>query len=226
MTIELNAYPDTTALDLALAGRLAETLKEGLALNGEATFAVSGGRTPGGFFRALSRHELDWSRVTVTLADERCVDESDPSSNARSVRENLLQGSASAARFVPLHIPGENRDTMIERIGRLPARFDAVVLGMGDDAHTASIFPDSPQRDAALAPDAPDILAAEGKPPVRERLTLSARRLLATRMLFIHITGIGKWQVLGQAAAAPGAQQPISYFLNHRTTPAHVFWTL
>ncbi len=226
MTIELNAFPDTTTLDRALAERVATALKEGLALNGQAALAVSGGRTPAGFFRALSRHELDWSHVIVTLADERCVEESDPSSNARSVRENLLQGPAAAARFLPLYLAGESQTARQQRIEALPASLDAVVLGMGDDAHTASIFPDSPQRDAALAPDAPDILAAEGKPPVRERLTLSARRLLATRALFIHITGIGKWQVLGQAAASPGAQQPISFFLNNRTAPAHVFWTL
>ncbi len=226
MTIEVSAFPDTSALDDALASAIAGSLRKGIAATGRAAIAVSGGRTPGGFFRALSHQELDWNRVTITLADERCVDETDPSSNARSVRENLLQGPASAANFLPLYLRNERHEALLQRLCSLPSVFDAVVLGMGDDSHTASIFPDSPQRDAALALDAPDALEAEGKAPVIQRITLSARRLLATRQLIVHITGAGKWQLLGAAIANPGPERPISFFLNNRTTPAHVFWTL
>lgn len=225
MRLELNAFPDTTQLDHALAGQIAKALADGIASNGRATLAVSGGRTPGGFFRALSQHKLDWQHVIVTLADERCVEESDPSSNARSVREHLLQGPAEQASFLPLYIPGERPEALLERLAAIPAQFDAVVLGMGDDAHTASIFPDSPQRDAALSPSAPVALAVEGKAPVRERITLSAQRLLATRLLCLHITGASKWQVLGETLAAPSAERPISLFLYNRNIPAHVFWT-
>jgi 6-phosphogluconolactonase len=223
--LELNAFPDTTQLDHALAERIATALAAGIASNGRAALAVSGGRTPGGFFRALSQHTLDWSRIIVTLADERCVAESDPASNARSVREHLLQGPAASAQFLPLHLPGESTEELLERLGTIPAQFDAVILGMGDDAHTASIFPDSPQRDAALSASAPAALAVEGKAPVRERITLSAQRLLATRLLCLHITGLAKWQVLGETLAESSPERPISFFLHNRNTPAHVFWT-
>lgn len=225
MTLRLEAFPDTAALDLALATQVAQALRDGIARNGRAALAVSGGRTPGGFFRALSQMELDWAQVIITLVDERCVTESDPSSNARSVRENLLQHGAASASFLPLFLSGESPEALACRVATLPAIFDVVVLGMGDDAHTASIFPDSPQRDAALADSAPDVMHVEGKGPVTARITFSARRLLSARMLCLHITGHGKWEVLGQSLGHVSAERPISHFLHNRTLTPHVFWT-
>lgn len=224
MELTLNTFAGAAELDRGLATMVAAALARGIAERGSACLAVSGGRTPGGFFRALAATELDWPRVTITLADERCVGESDESSNARSVRAQLLQGPAAQARFVPLYLGGESSVALAGRIAQLPEQFDAVVLGMGDDGHTASIFPDSPQRDAALAADAPDVLLVEGKAPVRQRITLSARRLLSTRLICLHITGAVKWQVLGDALAGTSASYPVHHFLNAHPTP-HVFWT-
>ena len=226
MNLKLHTFPHANALDQALSACVAAKLRAGIAAHAHATLVVSGGRTPAGFFRALSSMELDWARVTITLADERCVGEDSPHSNARSVRSHLLQGRAAAANFVPLYLPGESLDAANARLAVLPDLFDAVVLGMGDDGHTASIFPDSPQRDAALC-DASDrpLLFAEGKAPVTARLTLTAPRLLATRSLILHITGEHKWQVLGQALATPTPALPISHFLHTEGVAKHVFWT-
>lgn len=225
MNLNLHCFPTPDLLDQALAACIAGRLREGLAARRSATLVVSGGRTPAGFFRALSHQALDWSLVTVTLADERCVAEDSPHSNAASVRSHLLQGAAGAARFVPLFLPDESVVAATARLAALPAEFDAVVLGMGEDGHTASIFPHNPQREAALSAASTPLLAVQGGAPVAARLTLSAARLLATRSLFLHITGEAKWRVFGQAAATPDPALPISHFLHARDVEKHVFWT-
>jgi 6-phosphogluconolactonase len=225
LTPTFHCFPQPANLDRALANFVTESLRESLTTLGTASLVVSGGRTPAGFFDELSQTCLDWSRITITLADERRVGEDSPHSNAASVRTHLLQGHAAAARFLPLYLPGEGVAAANIRLAEFPTQFDVVVLGMGDDGHTASIFPDSPQRDAALF-DASrhPLLAVEGKAPVTARLTLTAARLLATRRLIVHITGESKWQVLGRALTAPTPLLPISHFLHSREVDRHVFW--
>ena len=221
----LHSFHEPAALDTALAAALAVRLQEGLEMNGTAALAVSGGRTPAGFFRALSQADLDWGRISVTLVDERCVGTDSPHSNTASVQNNLLINRAAKARFIPLHVPEEAFATTLARLRELPSVFDAVVLGMGEDGHTASIFPDSPQREAALhdASGTP-ALQVTGKAPVAQRVTLSAARILATRALYLHITGHTKWQVLGKALERRAPALPVSYFLHAEGIESHVFW--
>lgn len=224
-SVTLHSFSEPALLDNALAHCVARDLQSGLGTNGQATLAVSGGRTPAGFFQALAQCDLDWSRVVVTLVDERCVGEDSPFSNAAGVRKNLLTGKAGQARFVPLFLPDEEFPLALSRLSALPARFDAVILGMGEDGHTASIFPDSPQREAALhGPDGVPALCSLGKDPVPERVTLSASRILATSHLYLHITGVTKWQVLGQALAYREDRLPVSHFLHSGESEHHVFW--
>ena len=225
MNLKLHTFPHANALDQALSACVAASLRAGINTHKRATLVVSGGRTPAGFFRALSTMNVDWAKLTIILADERCVGEDSPHSNARSVRTHLLQGNAAAAKFLPLYLPKESIDAANARLAQLP-QFDAVVLGMGDDGHTASIFPDSPQRDAALLDSTGQpLLFVEGKAPVTARLTLTAPRLLNTRSLILHITGDTKWPVLGHALLAPTPALPISHFLHAEGVKKHVFWT-
>lgn len=223
--IRLHTFPQPSLLDIALAREVARQLQVGLQTTGQASLAVSGGRTPAGFFRALGQMGLDWARVIVTLVDERCVGEDSPHSNAASVRRHLLCGAAAKAAFLPLYLPGETFNGTLERLQKLPARFDAVILGMGEDGHTASIFPDSPQREAALqdATGRP-VLQVTGKAPVTQRVTLSAPRILATQSLFLHITGHTKWPILGQALERRNEALPVSIFLHAEGIESHVFW--
>lgn len=223
--VTLHSFGDTSSLDKALAASVARNLQTGLCTNGQATLAVSGGRTPAGFFQALAQTDLDWSRILVTLVDERCVGEDSPFSNAAGVKRNLLIGAARQACFVPLFLPDEEFPLALSRLSVLPARFDAVILGMGEDGHTASIFPDSPQREAALhGTGAEPALRTRGKDPVPERITLTAARILATQHLYLHITGMAKWQVLGQALACSADHLPVSHFLHSGESEHHVFW--
>lgn len=231
MALTLHAQPCTDTLDAELAAWTARLLQEALAARGKATLVVSGGRTPLGLFRRLREADLDWSRVMVTLADERWVPEDHADSNARLVREHLLIGLAAAARFVSLKTdaadPVAGARLASEALAAWPEPFDVVILGMGEDGHTASLFPDSPQIVAGLS-DATGqaCLATENatKAP-RWRITLTAPRLLNSRNIALHATGAAKWALIGRALSGHDAVHiPVRFALNQYEVPCHVFW--
>ena len=151
-------FADNEALSRTLSAQLAACLKAAIAARGLASLVVSGGKSPIKLFERLRAEDLDWTRVCVALADERWVEPSDPGSNEKLVRDVLLQGSAAAARFLGLKNAAPTPDlgavSAWETFARVPRPFDAMVLGMGDDGHTASLFPGSPNLPRALNADA------------------------------------------------------------------------
>jgi 6-phosphogluconolactonase len=218
-------------LAVALAESVAEHLIAGIADRGTASLALSGGSTPARFFSVLGkRRDVDWSKVTVTLVDERWVPETSDRSNAGLVNEKLLQGPAAVAHFVPLYTGGELPDaTAIARTNsaqqEVPMPFDAVLLGMGNDGHTASFFPGGDTLAEALSGDGPAIAiraSGAGEP----RVTLVLKRLLETRGLYLHIEGEEKAATLERAAAAgPVEDMPIRAILTQTQTPLTIFWS-
>src|SRR5690349_7448808 len=231
INVTTHSFADGHALALALAERVADRLRAGLLERDFALLAVSGGRTPLRFFDLLSQAALDWSRVQVTLVDERWVDEHDPRSNARLVREHLLCHAAAAATFVPLYTgaasPEEGQAEASRRVHALPLPFDAVVLGMGLDGHTASFFPGGDQLEAALDPNLPSgALPMRASGAGEPRITLTLPTLLETRQLFLHIEGEDKRQVLARARSGQGdgAHYPVRAVLERSPVPVAVYW--
>lgn len=228
---EAHRFATPALLAEALAHRIADILRYAVQARGAASLVVSGGSTPVAMFHALSALALPWEKVWITLADERWVPETDEQSNAALVREHLLRDEAAAARFVGLHTdapdPFHGAREASERLVAMPRPFDAVVLGMGDDGHTASLFPRSPQLSAALEePRVPACVGVRGDKPPRERITLSAPTLLASRWIALHVVGTGKWEALERAAApGPIADCPVRAILNQRRVPVHVYWS-
>ncbi|MEO8313910.1 MAG: 6-phosphogluconolactonase [Pseudomonadota bacterium] len=214
----------------ALAGQLATTLRSGLAQRSAASLAVPGGRTPVPLFHALRDVELDWPRVSVTLTDERWVAEDHAASNAALVRRELLQARAAAAHFYPLYHAGAEAAgaaaSVWNSLALLSQPFDAVVLGMGEDGHFASLFPASPGLSASLDPVAPPAcvaMLAPTEPTSRISLNLSA--LLQTRRLFLFITGTHKRDlVLAAARRADDAPLPVAALLAQRVPMPEVYW--
>lgn len=228
---QLLDFPDPQALAEALARSVADDLRAAIADRGSASLALSGGNTPKAFMQALALQPLDWPRVGVTLVDERWVSESNARSNAALVKTNLLHGSAAAARFVPLHRdtpePEQALAEVQSELASLSLPFDALVLGMGNDGHTASFFPGGDHLAAALDPATKALLLPMRAPGAGEaRITLTLPPVLAARHLYLHIEGADKRKVLAEALSGegPGAGYPIRSVLEQARSPVRIYW--
>jgi 6-phosphogluconolactonase len=225
-------FSDIEVLSRALADQIAASLKTAIAARGLASLVVSGGKSPIKLFEALRVQDLDWSRVCIALADERWVDPSDPGSNEKLVRDVLLQGSAAAARFLGLKngapTPDMGAVSAWETFARVPRPFDTVVLGMGDDGHTASLFPGSPNLLSALnAAAVPGCVGMRAPVAPQPRLSLNLSALLDARRIVILITGDAKWRTyLAAGAEGPVQDMPVRAVLRQTRTPVEVMWSL
>lgn len=220
-------FADKQQLADALAEAVAGDLKTGIASRGSASLAVSGGSTPARFFKALgARTDVPWDKVTVTLVDERWVDESSDRSNGQLVKANLLQGPAGAARFVPLYQGGSEPDAGAASVAQhaVPHPFDAVILGMGNDGHTASFFPGGDTLAEALTAAGP-VVALRAPGAGEPRVTLTLRALLDASALYLHIEGGEKVETLRQAEAeGPIEAMPVRAILRQTQTPLTIYW--
>ena len=220
---EWHIFAAAGELDRALAEHLRQRLQTDIESHGHASLAVSGGSTPTAMFRALSNCELDWSRVWLTLVDERRVATDSPASNERMLRQNLLQNRAAAANFISLADNGADGLAALGRaIDTMPRPFSAVVLGMGEDGHTASWFPGAANLPALLDPANPAVVA-ETTPVTapHQRLTLTLAAVLKSREILVHITGEAKKTLLENARAE---QHPVAAILQQNITPASIWW--
>ena len=223
-------FADNEALSSALSAQLAASLKAAIAARGLASLVVSGGKSPIKLFERLRAEDLDWSRVCVALADERWVEPSDAGSNEKLIRDVLLQGPGAAARFLGLKNAAPTPDlgavSAWETFARVPRPFDATVLGMGDDGHTASLFPGSPNLPRAL--NAAAVAGCVGMwSPVapHPRLSLNLSALLDSRRIVLLITGAEKWRTYCAAAGSGAVEEmPVRAVLRQRRTPVEVMW--
>jgi 6-phosphogluconolactonase len=213
-----------------LAAAIAADLRAALVRRARASLVVSGGRSPALMFAHLARHALDWPRVQITLADERWVGSDDPASNEALLRATLLRGAAAQAHLVGLKnaaaTPAAGAAEAWAAIGAMPRPFDVLVLGMGDDGHTASLFPSSAGLAAALEESAPPgCLEMRAPTAPHARLSLNLAALLDSRRICIQIRGAQKWQVYQRARGAGAvAELPIRAILRQPRVPVDVYW--
>ena len=212
-------YTDSGTLADAAAQAIAATLTEALRLRGGASLVATGGRSPGPVYDRLARVDLDWAHVSVTLSDDRCVDAGTPDSNVRLVRDRLLQGPGAAATFLPLWPPELGALEIIAQL--MP--FDAVMLGMGEDGHIASLIPGDPGLLDGLTTDdlTREVPGGLGSPPIA-RVTLTLRTILNARAIFLLIAGDAKREVIRRARA--GEDLPVGRLLDQAQAPVRIFW--
>ena len=218
--MKLETYPDREFLMLGLANVIAGQLAGFLRREGRASLSVPGGTTPGPIFDTLSGVDLDWSKVAVFLNDERWVGEDSPRSNTRLLRERLLRGKAAAAQLIPLYAeaptPEEKLDALAEGL-RPHLPISVLLLGMGADMHTASLFPGADRLTEALAPDAPLLLPMRAEAAGEPRITLTAPVLKGAMNIHILITGPEKREALERALTLTPEQAPVRAILDNAT---------
>ena len=175
--MQMIEYADRETLIEKITDHLAQDLTTALQMRSRATFVVPGGTTPGPIFDLLCRKGLDWARVDVMLSDERWLPEDDPRSNTRLLRQRLLVNRAAASGYLPLYAAYEHPE---QGLPGLAAKLEphlpiaVMLLGMGADMHTASLFPGADKLKQALAADAPALVPMRA--PARPRPALPCRR--------------------------------------------------
>ena len=226
----MNQFISREALDKQLSDEVARILADAVRISGKASIAVSGGSTPKGFFKVLSQVDLPWEKITVTLADERWVGIDSDASNTQLVHENLLQNKAKSAKFFHLKQGEKLSDetlgdlNLAAKTALLP--LDVLILGMGEDGHTASLFPCSDEIISALDINNPNaLMAVVPKTAPHTRITFSFASLITSNNTFLHISGNAKKDVLNKALAGNDKfVMPIRAFLQQPDLNTQVYW--
>ena len=213
-------------MEVKLAAQIAVQLSTSIKKNGQANLLVSGGSTPVGMFHLLSLKQLEWDKVTIGLVDERYVPSNDKHSNEKLVRENLLINEAAVAHFMGLLYITHATDENIRRANIEYARFqnniDVCVLGMGEDGHTASLFPNDQASEADLIKNEMKIIATRSPQAPQERISCSKGLILISDIIYIMICGATKKSVLQTADAK---QLPISYITHSNNKAVEIFYS-
>jgi len=218
--MNLIEYADREMLSIDLANVLAGELKNCLLVHDHASFAVPGGTSPGPIYDSLSGVRLQWDKVHMMLTDERWVSEGHEMSNAKLLRERLLVNEAKDAKFIPYYIEGkteaEAAPIVSERlVDELP--ISVLLLGMGDDMHTASLFPGAEGLEAALANDAPTLCPVRRPGHEIGRISLSRPVLEGAMSKHLVIYGDKKRAALEKAMHLPAAEAPVGAVLGGAT---------
>lgn len=212
---DCQTFDDRASLDAALAAHVAARLREALTQREQAFLVLSGGSTPVNLLELLSMEALDWHRVIVLLADERWVDACSTDRNEHMIRQQLLQNQASAAEFLPLITTLDDQVGNIASLNTLLASlptFDVVILGMGEDGHTASLFPCARELKEGLATPLSALVTRPTQAP-HERVSLSRQRLQNSREIILHIVGDTKRRVFQDACISGDPSRfPIAAF--------------
>lgn len=213
-------YADRDMLAIDVANVLAGDLEAALLHHEKVALAVPGGTTPGPVFDVLCAADLEWDRVRVLPTDERCVASDDDRSNERLIRERLLTNRASAAEYVPLYVPGDSPDSALAEIETLITPvlpLSVLVLGMGEDMHTASLFPGMAGLEAALDSHAPALVVARPETQPEARISLTGPVLDGALSKHLVIFGTSKRDALERAMSLPPEEAPIGAVLTGMT---------
>jgi len=224
----IQTFASRDALMRGAAERLEEALQAGIAAHGKACALLSGGSTPAPAYALLGSRNLDWSKVTFALADERCVPPTDDASNERMLRATLARPLGAGATLMPMYAGGSPQDDALRADALYaPLSFDIALLGMGEDAHTLSWFSGADGLDAALDLANPRSVVAIHAPEAGgspDRLTLTRSALVRARHIVVLITGPKKFGVLTSSIGE--ADKPAGLLFEPPLPPPDVLWAI
>ncbi len=218
---QFHSFPDKNTLIEELSGKITSCLNEGIIRNGKASLAVSGGSTPIDLFNCLADTEFPWEKVAICLVDERWVNQENPDSNEHLVRTQLLQNKAQKASFIGMKniaaTASEGEEECNRHLERIPFPFDVVLLGMGNDGHTASLFPGATDLPRATDMNSEKLCVAIAPPTApHERMSLTLPAILQAKQIILHITGHRKRDIFELAMEdGPMDEMPIRYVLKN-----------
>jgi 6-phosphogluconolactonase len=222
MNNNFNQFESKEKLHETLCAEVARLLDEGIKSDGNAVLAVSGGSTPKPLFEKLSGIPIEWEKVTITLVDERWVNNTHKDSNEKLIREYLLQNYAAKVKFIPLKsddaTPFKGVTNCNIELSKLKNSFDVIILGMGTDAHTASFFPKDENLSNALTTNLSCAATVPSDAP-HKRITLSLNKILKAKNIFLHIEGEFKKFIFNKALEdGKSEDMPIRALLNNKKT--------
>jgi 6-phosphogluconolactonase len=232
--IHFHEFSSAEPLNAALAASAATLLREAISNRGNASLIVSGGKSPIGFFTALAKADLAWNCVAISLADERWVTAESADSNENLARKHLLVDRAAQAKFVGLMsaeaTPAAAVAERTEAVLGIPRPFSLVVLGMGEDGHTASLFPGDRALAQAIDPQAAPALVAIAQPPAPAapyaRISMNLAAILNADRIALMISGEAKRKIYAQALhGASPMQYPIAAVLQQDRVPVDVYFS-
>lgn len=229
--VTVREFPNDDAWAWACAVTVAAALRRDLDDKPRARLLVSGGTTPAPVFRALAQAPLAWDRVDIALVDERWLLPDDPDSNTHLVRENLLRSHAAAARFEPLTRPGRSIEAAVADANLHASNPPGVVLlGMGDDGHTASLFPRMRGLADALASPthyvAVDATGCPGAGPWLRRISLTPAGLAPAHTRILLLRGEEKRKVFESALDGDDATaMPVRIAFQAPGAELQVYWS-
>jgi len=228
--MKMYQFPDRENLVVKLADQIVKLLAKRITASGQASLAVSGGSTPVELFEQLSGIDIGWQNVVITLVDERWVEPTENDSNEHLVRNYLLKNRAAVATFIGMKnsalTAGDGETECELHLQKVPRPFDVLILGMGRDGHTASLFPGA--KKLSLTTDMDSTKTCMGIAPLtapHERMTLTLPAILDSRQIFLHITGEDKKKVLEKATTEGQIEEmPIRLVLRQKSTPLSIYW--
>lgn len=231
MSRTLHTFEDQERLVVALSESIAKRLSEAIEEKGVATLLVSGGNTPKPLFKSLSNTPIAWENVRVGLVDERWIPTSDDASNEKLVHEHLLQNKAKSATFVGMYHESEDMPSAelacSSKIKASLYPFDVVILGMGADAHTASLFPHNEALEKAFDMQNESLcISMMPSTAPHMRMSLTRKAILSAKHIYLHIEGEEKFGVYEEALGGDDIYtMPIRSILNDGDNTIEVYYT-
>ncbi|MEM9103705.1 MAG: 6-phosphogluconolactonase [Pseudomonadota bacterium] len=226
----LTVFASYNELAMTLSHHIMEALELGIKKRGSAVMAVSGGSTPLKLYESLSQTEFPWEKVTITLTDERWVDNQSSDSNEKAIYEHLLINHARVANFIPLKNVAQTAKAgelaCHNRLSSIQIPFDYILLGMGTDGHTASLFPCAAETPLAMDLQTPlDAKAIQPTSVQQERMTLTLPRILRSERMGLLLTGETKKSLLDKINHGPEQSLPVEALIKQQQTPLDIFYS-